>query len=318
MKSVFVMLLGMVSLTGSGAAAHDVRGLGHGSIPEARKVEFNRLEQIAMSVADPNARSVLVRLALWDPGTKLVACFFDGATDAEKAMVIQGARNLLDGQSVNLSFDFGTVPSYRRCADQQGPDGRWEDVRISFRHGCCHAYIGKTAHGMQAIAERASVAIQGVAQMAPRDGMRIVMHELLHVLGLHHEHQSPASVCKGEFNKEAILIAFRWSEADFETNIATLDRDTRRYKWSDYDEKSITRYYFNPALLHKGTGSPCYSGENFVPSPTDLDALRDAYPQAVSSEARERARSGAVTLQGLALPADLREMVDLATRPARQ
>jgi hypothetical protein len=297
--------------------AHDPWGLGHKSIPAARSIEFSRLNSIASQIADERARSVLVRLALWDPGAKLKACFFNGSSDREKGMTVAAAKDLLGRQSINIAFDFGDPPGYRVCADRPGENGLWEDVRISFNSGCCAAYIGRTAHGKEAIGTKATVFLQSIGLMTQSKRQQILAHEFLHVLGLHHEHQSPGSTCRDAFDKAAVMEKFGWDEKRYNTNIGILDRDTRLYKWSNYDETSIMRYYFEPELLVKGTDSPCYEEDNLVPSTQDYRALRDAYPvSTTSAAAKERTRAGAATLAAMNLPSDLRDLVAVALRLA--
>src|SRR5262249_16761423 len=156
--------------------------------------------------------------------------------------------------------------------------GRRSDVRVSFADGCCAAYIGRTSL-LPDVRDGPSVFLQGVTHYQNAKAQQLVMHELLHALGLNHAHQSPDSVCEPEFIKEKVLRAYRWTEAEFRTNLKQLDHDSRSYTWSSYDSSSIMKYFFDPDFLKNREQSPCYSAENYLPSDRDYEGLRDAYPK---------------------------------------
>jgi len=291
----------LIALSSNHSPAHDIRGLADPSVKLARELNVRSLHLLADQQPDPDARYVYSRLLLWTPGQALRACFVNG-TSAERELVVGIAREMLNGKGVNVSFDFGSGPQYRPCSDS----GRRGDVRVSFQDSCCAAYVGRIAHHPQ-VKDGPSVLLQGVLNYEPNKRRQIVMHELLHALGFDHEHQSPATNCEQEFDKDRILAAYGWTETEFTTNLKQLEQDTHSYTWSSYDTKSIMKYYFEPAFLKNGQQSPCYSPENYLPSERDYEGLRSAYPQSVGVRA-DRARAVMGNIAASTSPAAVRDL----------
>jgi Astacin (Peptidase family M12A) len=311
----------LLLLSSSRLLAHDLQGLDSKSVLVARALEFNRLGALASQARSPTERYVLANLELWPPGHVLKSCFYEGATDAEIDLIVEAVKIIFSDTTANISFDFGEKPNYRKCATVFSLGQMREDVRISFRHGCCSGYVGTTSHDLEAYGEGPSVSLQGVANPASteekkRDSMRKVLHELFHVLGLHHEHQSPDITCEKEFNKRKIQDAYGWDDEKYKKNIDQLDEDKRSYKWSKFDKNSIMRYYFDTWQFKRGEKSPCYfATRNFLPSKLDLAALLDAYPSGqAAADANERTRSVISTLATTNLPPVIREYVNISRR----
>src|SRR5262249_51795590 len=157
-------------------------------------------------------------------------------TDTEKALVIRTVKEMLTKTKVNLFVDFGDESNPRSCSDP-GPRG---DMRFSFAHGCCSAYVGRIAHYPKPDVQNGpSIFLQGVLAYDAQKARQIVIHEVFHSWGFEHEHQSPASSCEMEFDKAKVLEDTGWGESDYVTNLKRLDRDHRSYKWSSYDNASI-------------------------------------------------------------------------------
>lgn len=291
----------LVAFWAGACGAHDIRGLANPSIKLAQDLNIRSLQLLADKQPDPDARYVYSRLLLWTPGQALRSCFRNG-TDEEREFVVRTARQMLDGKEVNISFDFGSGPQYRACSEA----GRRSDVRVSFQDACCAAYVGRTSHHPQ-VKDGPSVFLQGILGYEPNKRRQIVMHELLHALGFDHEHQSPATNCEKEFDKDKILAAYGWTETDFRTNLKQLERDTHSYTWSSYDTKSIMKYYFEVTFLKKGQQSPCYSPENYLPSERDYEGLKNAYPQ-VAAVGTDRARAVLGNIAASDSPAAVREL----------
>jgi hypothetical protein len=290
----------------STAFGHDLAGLGHKSIELSNNLQLEAIVRFAEGLPDSDERYVYSRLLLWKPGQVLKGCFLDG-TEEEKKFVVTAADELLQGKQVNISFDFGSSPGFRSCQEA----GRRGDVRITFSQGCCAAYLGRTSHHAS-VENGASVFLQNVTTFEDRKALQTAMHELMHTLGLNHEHQSPDITCESEFIKDKVLQDYGWSDAQYQTNLAQLDHDSRSYKWSTYDPDSIMKYFFDPSLLKNGTASVCYSGENYWPSQRDYEGLRDAYPVRASQPSGDRSRSILEGIDSLPVPetikAQMREL----------
>lgn len=292
-----------VLLGSAGASGHDLWGLGHKSTSLNNTINTGIIV-LADQLHDPEARYIYSRLLLWRPGQKLSGCFFNG-TAKEKSFLIETAESLLKDKGVNISFEFSSPPAFQSCQDRDTV----ADVRVSFTDGCCAAYIGRISHHPE-VKEGPSVFLSGVMSHDDTKARQIVMHELGHVLGLNHEHQSPSSLCGSEFNKEKILQAYNWSEADFETNLRELDSDSHSYKWSFFDRGSIMKYFLDPLFLKKGIVSPCYSAESYQPSDGDYEGLRDAYPVTHNVITKQKTREGYGTIETIEVSPPVKSLIN--------
>ncbi len=297
------LLAAFLILIVSPALAHDMRGLGHKSMQINAKVSHAVIRNQAERQADPDAKYIFQRLLLWKQGQRLKACFMDG-TAAEKAHVIGAAAELLRRTTANLHFDFGSAPNYRACDFSKTPI---DDVRVSFAYGCCNAYVGRNAHSPDPYVQQGpSINLEGI--LLQPDKQRIAMHELMHVMGFEHEHQAPDSPCEGEFIKEEIKKNTGWDDATYEVNLKPLARDHRSYKWSANDENSLMQYYFLETELKNGKNSPCFTGNNMVPSQRDIEGAQDAYPQGTARVAPARTKALMFGIAGSNAPAEVRDL----------
>jgi hypothetical protein len=129
----------------------------------------------------------------------------------------------------------------------------------------------------------------------------------MHALGFEHEHQSPDAPC--DFVPESIMRRTGWGPGDYKRNISRLDRDSRSYKWSSYDNKSIMKYFYYDNELSGGKGSPCYSGENRWLSSQDVKGLQDAYPRTGQAADAERERAVLANPEAIR-DASVRELIE--------
>jgi len=111
-------------------------------------------------------------------------------------------------------------------------------------------------------------------------GMTTALHEIGHLIGLQHEHQSPFSGI--EWNTEAVYNEFsgypnNWSKEDIDFNILS-KMPSNQVQGSYWDPKSIMQYEFNPGLVIK----PKPYDEGIFPpgilSSSDIKGVKSFYP----------------------------------------
>lgn len=287
----------VAGLSIASAAAHDLHNLTHPSNtgPDAA------LSTTGPSAVDPATRSIIVNSSKWPLGYTLKVCFYEGGPQARQAIAAE-AQKWLAG--ANLKMDFGAAPALRTCSAQPAPSGRYEDIRISFRGAGHWSYIGVDSHRLTG----PSMNLQNFDVLPELDdySKAVVIHEFGHAIGLHHEHQSPGSPCKGEFNLPAVKQLTGWNDQQITTNFAMLERNSSAYTWGPYDPKSVMMYSLPIQVFYKGTQSPCWVQQNYSISVEDRSSLRKAYPTIPSASMPERTRGADSVIANSALPADVR------------
>jgi hypothetical protein len=271
------------------------------------------LSQLAARQQNPQARSVVERALVWNTAAPLVGCFFGGSAQV-KARVVTSAGEIVSRAGIDLRFDFGSAPEYHAC--QPNPElGQAEDVRVAVSDKCCGALIGRMSHSRKFV-EQPSVYLSEDSTVAE------IQHEFMHVLGAHHEHQSPAADCASEFDVAKFAAAYKLSVEQATKNLRRLNVDSRRYSWSlVYDNKSIMKYYFKPEFLKNGVKSPCYSslGENDSLTETDIEGLQKAYPKEEDvEEYKARTRSALESLDMEGASPLLREIIEQIRKEVEQ
>ncbi|KAJ3488068.1 hypothetical protein NLI96_g3099 [Meripilus lineatus] len=100
-----------------------------------------------------------------------------------------------------------------------------------------------------------------------------ILHEFGHVLGFHHEHQSPSRARVLTFNRENILEHYRnqdcpWSRKDIKQNIINVLKDKQISNYSLFDPNSIMMYPIEESYTEQ---------EIVIPRNTQLSELDKAY-----------------------------------------
>lgn len=111
-------------------------------------------------------------------------------------------------------------------------------------------------------------------------GMTTALHEIGHLIGFQHEHQSPFSGI--EWDTEAVYAEFSgypnyWSKESIDSNILT-KLPPNQVVGSTWDPKSIMEYEFGPGLVRKPI---TYSNGIFPPgilSANDIKGVKSFYP----------------------------------------
>jgi Astacin (Peptidase family M12A) len=238
--------------------------------------EFNILQEEFGGRA-PALRGVFNQLNLWNPGSSLKACFYDGEP-ALKAFFSRVARAWLQGAA--LQIDFGNSPAYRDCSEIPKAD-----MRITFAQKGNWSFVGTDSLNPKVIEKGPSLSIEtkGIPfeRLNKQRMEEIVLHEVGHALGLLHEHQSPESKCEEEFNWGKIFEYgrnyLRWDERTIRTNFEAYFVSPR-LRTTPYDKLSIMHYSLPEWMFKNGKNSRCYIRQPTTISNLDRSTILAAYP----------------------------------------
>lgn len=200
---------------------------------------------------------------LWKPNETLDIYFFGG----------QDART-------DRVLEYASIWS-KYCSIKFGSTTKIEDakIRVAFQAPSSWSYIGTDARGVPR--NEPTVNFGWLDESLPgRDYKQVVLHEFGHVLGLIHEHQSPAT--KINWNKHFVYWYFwmhhKWSSADVDRNIfQEFEKATTQY--SSLDKDSIMAYYIPPQFTTDGQTFP----QNYELSDMDKKYIEVVYPQILHS-----------------------------------
>jgi len=280
---VKVLFFPIALLVAIGASAHDLGSIGHPSNTGSETPAS--AASLSLQALDAPTRSVIVNASKWPVGRTLKVCFYEGSPELRQS-IMASALKWFEGGNINLSMDFGAPPALRTCSPTPDSKNFFEDIRIGYRARGLWSYIGVDSH--RVTGPSMNFENYDLFSPDPTTMNSVVMHEFGHALGLHHEHQSPGSPCRNEFNTQLIKDKYGWTDQDITTNIAALENNSSAYSWSGYDPNSIMMYSLSPDLFVRAN-SPCQVPQNFKLSAEDKKAIRRAYPTA-SALIEERTR----------------------------
>jgi hypothetical protein len=270
--------------------AHDLRGIvaEQDSVPTevwTKIGEIRSLRQFLASEASKSTSQEAVMLesvvdtsAVW-PFRRISVCFMDGGPEARMHVARVAQRWMA---STGLQLDFGPPDSPRSC----DPANR-SNIRVSFTGAGHWSYVGKEANVIPATS--ATLNLQGMDQAAFTDkDDGVILHEFGHAIGFKHEHQSPASVCEGEFDWDYLYGAmgrWGWSKAKVDHNMRQLPASTKLAA-SVFDPQSVMLYslrrnYFRADLVTLTCFIPA---ANTAISQSDREAAATAYPVAIGMQ----------------------------------
>jgi hypothetical protein len=229
-----------------------------------------------------------------------------------RSQIAQTVKTWSDVANANITFDFGPGSETGQFREWANTDTQYAaDVRITFMTGEDGGYwsmVGNDSIKPSLVKPgRASMNFEGFPDELPQDWQATVLHEFGHALGFEHEHQSPASPCETEFrwNDDPGYVPRRdiyqqfipdsqgrrpgiytelggppnnWSKEQIDFNLRQLPQSA---DWilTSFDKTSIMKYHFDPWMFTQGTQSGCYSAQNLVLSPQDLEAAQAIYPR---------------------------------------
>lgn len=290
-----------LALVAGSALAHDEWGLTNPEISSRSSVTPAVLAQLASKTNDEGARYVYERALLWNPGSLIRACFYGGSASARDS-VAKIVKDFFQTAGFNLKIDFNNNMECLASGQSRSFEFRFG---LDSRYGCCAAYVGRQSITPAVIASGPNIMIAG----SPSN--HTIIHEVMHALGVHHEHQSPAANCENEFDLAAMSSAYGWPIDKVRANVKQLDNNSFSYTWSSsYDPSSIMKYYFSPRWLKSGQSSPCFSKQASRPSVKDYEGLRRAYPGSFSSATHREKLSKSRDLAAQNVPSDVLELIN--------
>jgi astacin (peptidase family M12A) len=285
--------------------AHSLGGPNGPDLTPPMKAYFDELQSLQSDLGDSayTARGVVDRFRLWPAGRHLEVCFID-ASDALHQVFVEVSPRWLEGTS--LTFDFGSPPHFRSCAAAHP-----SDIRVAFDPAAgSWSFVGTDS--LRYNLDKASLNIEYADVPPPNSPNRAelegtILHEVGHVLGLEHEHQSPEARCDQEFDWPKIYDRYGklsgWSKEKIDFNFKALVASERLWT-TPYDRQSIMHYYFEPWMFTKGQASPCFVGHNETLSASDKSLIGAAYPGAVADQDKvlqDRADTASAKLANLKL-----------------
>lgn len=172
---------------------------------------------------------------------KVLKVFFFGGADSRTQKVFSIASEW--SNYCNIGFE--TV---------SGPDSA--DIRVSFNENGSWSYIGTDALGVAI--DKATVNFGWLKSDLPEvDYRQVVLHEFGHVLGMIHEHQSPAVVI--DWNEDRVYWYFwnnfGWSKEKTYHNIM-FEFEKTQIRHSALDKDSIMGYWIPPEFTNNGISFP--------------------------------------------------------------
>jgi len=243
-------------------------------VPEESKVPNLRSDE---PFSPKVVEGVIDQFKLWQTGSTLKVCFFDGGASLRKVFADTAKEWTSNG---SLKLDFGPSGNYYEC------NGQPYHIRVSF--GWQNDPSNWSLVGTDAIRIRMSEPSLNIGFARGMDGALagpqlkfLILHELGHALAMQHEHQSPEAQCDSEFNWPTIYSTYLqqhgWSRETVDNNLRTMSKGPR-LRTTAYDRRSIMHYYFAPWMFKAGQESRCYVGQNTELSELDKRAFASAYP----------------------------------------
>lgn len=152
-------------------------------------------------------------------------------------------------------------------------------IRVGFQAPSSWSYIGTDALGVPR--NEPTINFGWLEDSLPeREYKQVVLHEFGHILGLIHEHQSPAT--KVNWNKPFVYWYFwqyhNWTKADVDRNIFQ-EFEEKSTQYSTLDKDSIMGYYIPSQFTLDGQEFP----QNYELSRMDKQYIGHLYPQILHS-----------------------------------
>jgi hypothetical protein len=206
-------------------------------------------------------RAAMAKRARWVPGQIVRVGFLGGSADVRQEVLDVAREWVLPGLA-NLELE-------------RVNDAGAADVRVSFTPGAgSWSAIGTTCRAIAK--DKATMNLGWREDAAPGERRAVVLHEFGHVLGLLHEHASPAANLV--WDKEAVYRDLagppnHWSKEVIDQNLFT-PWERAETNFTAFDPSSIMVY---PIPAHWTVGGVAIAG-TLAPSPKDRELVAREYP----------------------------------------
>lgn len=201
------------------------------------------------------------RSKFWPAGSTLRVKFLAGSASQKaeawkRFQVIQGYTNLKFVQSTGAS-----------------------EIRVRFDYNNGHwSYVGKDCLGIPKSQPTMNLALKsGWFGDGATEWDRVALHEILHSIGLMHEHQHPQA--KIPWDVPAVIAYYQntqgWSEAEIRQQVLTVEPMTPDFVGTRFDPTSIMEYPIDPHLTTNGFSV----GWNTKLSALDIQYIQTVYPK---------------------------------------
>ena len=263
MKAILAILI-ICSLTACDTFHGDIHVTGPGGIDIGGK--FSPGKPLGCVAIKPQAKEHGLeawgnRTKFWPAGSTLRVKFLSGTT----------------GQKAEAWKRFEKIQSYINLKFVQSNGA--SEIRVKFDYNNGHwSYVGKDALGIAKSQPTMNLALKsGWFGDNADEWDRVALHEILHSIGLMHEHQHPQSAIP--WNVPAVLAYYEqtqgWTEAEVYQQVLNKEPLNPSFVGTAFDASSIMEYPVPAELTTNGFSV----GWNRQLSPQDIKFITTVYPK---------------------------------------